>query len=213
MPHLPLSHGRPSGAHQKWDEYRRSATRQAERNIGSYTSVPTEGGDRTVIQQASQRTQSLDEFSRLTPQGPRHIVAVILMWRGRIGLFKRSGSVQHDAGLWHCITGYLEADSTPVRQAIQEIREETLLPARALEHLTAGPTLRLADPRGGQDWTVHTFVACTGQRRLTLNWEHEAYRWVRPRRLSQFDGQVVWLSDVLQAIDSLPSGETRDQVA
>ncbi|MFB7600971.1 NUDIX domain-containing protein [Streptomyces sp. NPDC056160] len=165
-----------------------------------------------MTQQASQRDQSLDEFSRLASQGPRHIVAVILMWRGRIGLFKRSESVQHDAGLWHCITGYLDADSDPVRQAIQEIWEETLLPARALEHLTAGPTLRLADPRGGPDWTVHTFVACTSQRRLTLNWEHEAYRWVRPWKLSQFDGQVAWLSDVLQAINSLPSGETRDQV-
>ncbi|WP_443076312.1 NUDIX domain-containing protein [Streptomyces sp. NBC_01716] len=186
---------------------------QMKRPIGSYSSVPSEGGDRTVIQQASQRAQSLDEFSRPTSRGPRHIVAVILMWRGRIGLFKRSGSVQHDAGLWHCITGYLDADSDPVRQAIQEIWEETLLPARALEHLTAGPTLRLADPSGGQDWTVHTFVARTRQRRLTLNWEHEAYRWVRPWKLSQFDGQVAWLTDVLQAINSLSSGETCDQVA
>ena len=186
---------------------------QMKRPIGSYPSVPAEGGDGTAIRQASQKTQSLNEFSRPTSWGPRHIVAVILMWRGRIGLFKRSESVQHDVGLWHCITGYLDADSDPVRQAIQEIWEETLLPARALEHLTAGPTLRLADPRGGQDWTVHTFLACTSQRRLTLNWEHEAYRWVRPGKLSQFDGQVAWLTDVLQAIDSLPSGESRDQVA
>ncbi|WP_353963522.1 NUDIX domain-containing protein [Streptomyces sp. NBC_00063] len=166
-----------------------------------------------MVQQASQGAHSLDESSRPKSRGPRHVVAVILMWRGRIGLFKRSGSVQHDAGLWHCITGYLDADSDPVRQAIQEIWEETLLPARALEHLVAGPTLRLADPRGGQDWTVHTFLACTSQRRLTLNWEHEAYRWVWPWKLSQFDGQVSWLTDVLQAIDSMSSGETRDQVA
>ncbi|MFD0649084.1 NUDIX domain-containing protein [Streptomyces malaysiensis subsp. malaysiensis] len=100
---------------------------------------------------------SLNASGRPRSRGPRQVVAVILMWRGRIGLFKRSGSVQHDAGLWHCITGYLDADNDPVRQAIQEIWEETLLPARALEQLTAGPTLRLADPRGGPDWTVHTF--------------------------------------------------------
>ncbi|MGW5697235.1 NUDIX domain-containing protein [Streptomyces asiaticus] len=148
-----------------------------------------------------------------TRQGLRQVVAVILMWRGRIGLFKRSGSVQHDAGLWHCITGHLDADSDPVRQAIQEIWEETLLPARALEQLTAGPTLRLADPRGGPDWTVHTFLACTSQRRLTLNWEHTAYRWVRPWKLSQFDGQVAWLTDVLRAVDSLPSAKARDKAA
>ncbi|WP_413810971.1 NUDIX domain-containing protein [Streptomyces sp. OE57] len=146
-------------------------------------------------------------------QGLRQVVAVVLMWRGRVGLFKRSGSVQHDAGLWHCITGYLDADSDPVRQAIQEIWEETLLPARALEQLTAGPTLRLADPRGGPDWTVHTFLARTSQRRLTLNWEHKTYRWVWPWRLSQFDGQVAWLTDVLRAVGSLPSAKARDGVA
>ncbi|WP_372499012.1 NUDIX domain-containing protein [Streptomyces hygroscopicus] len=110
-----------------------------------------------MVSQASQGAQPRNASGRPGSQGLRQAVAVILMWRGRIGLFKRSESVQHDAGLWHCITGYLDADSDPVRQAIQEIWEETLLPARALEQLTAGPTLRLADPRGGPDWTVHTF--------------------------------------------------------
>ncbi|WP_234422396.1 hypothetical protein, partial [Streptomyces sp. NRRL F-6674] len=47
---------------------------------------------------------SLNASGRPRSRGPRQVVAVILMWRGRIGLFKRSGSVQHDAGLWHCIT-------------------------------------------------------------------------------------------------------------
>ncbi|WP_405537425.1 NUDIX domain-containing protein [Streptomyces antimycoticus] len=183
------------------------------KRVGSSPGVRTEGGGRGAVSRASPGAQSLNESGRPRSQGSRQVVAVILMWRGRIGLFKRSGSVQHDAGLWHCITGYLDADSDPVRQAIQEIWEETLLPARALEQLTAGPTLRLADPRGGPDWTVHTFLACTSQRRLTLNWEHKAYRWVRPGKLPQFDGQVAWLTDVLRAVDSLPSAKARDGVA
>ncbi|MCQ8195523.1 NUDIX domain-containing protein [Streptomyces rugosispiralis] len=183
------------------------------KRIGAYPGVRTEDGGRGVVSQASQGARSLNESGRPTSRVPRQVVAVILMWRGRIGLFKRSGSVQHDAGLWHCITGYLDADSDPVRQAIQEIWEETLLPARALEQLTAGPTLRLADPRGGPDWTVHTFMACTGQRRLTLNWEHKAYRWVRPRKLAQFDGQVAWLTDVLRAVEALPSAKACDGAA
>ncbi|WP_079038911.1 NUDIX domain-containing protein [Streptomyces sp. NBRC 110028] len=183
------------------------------KRVGSSPGVRTEGGGRGVVSRASPGAQAPKEPGRPGSQGPRQVVAVILMWRGRIGLFKRSGSVQHDAGLWHCITGYLDADSDPVRQAIQEIWEETLLPARALEQLTAGPTLRLADPRGGPDWTVHTFLACTSQRRLTLNWEHKAYRWVRPWKLSQFDGQVAWLTDVLRAVASLPSAKACEGVA
>ncbi|MYV98328.1 NUDIX domain-containing protein [Streptomyces sp. SID3343] len=155
-----------------------------------------------MVSRTSPGPQFPDESGRSTFREPRHVVAVVLVWRGRIGMFKRSGSIRHDAGLWHCITGHLDAHGDPVRQAVQEIWEETLLPAHALEQLTEGRTLRLADSRGGRDWTVHTFLARTGRRRLTLNEEHEAYRWVRPRKLPRFAGQVAWLTDVLQAVDS-----------
>ncbi len=129
----------------------------------------------------------------------RQVVAVVLTWRRRVGLFKRSGSARHDAGAWHCITGYLDGDTSPIQQAAQELWEETGLSVSDLQQLTAGPTLQLADPRGGQAWTVHTFAATTNRRRLTLNSEHVAYRWVPPARIPRFDGQVQWLADVLRA--------------
>ena len=129
----------------------------------------------------------------------RHVVAVVVTWRGRVGLFKRSRSVRDDAGAWHCITGYLEPDRNPMRQAAEELWEETGLAVSHLEQLTAGPVLQLPDLRGGQPWTVHTFTAIANRRRLTLNWEHDAYRWVRPTQVPRFDGQVRWLADVLAA--------------
>jgi len=101
----------------------------------------------------------------------RQVVAVVVTWRGRVGLFKRGRSVHHDAGAWHCITGYLEPERSPLHQAVQELWEETGLAVRDLQQLTSGPILRLPDPRGGQAWTVHTFKAVTNRRRLTLNWE------------------------------------------
>lgn len=126
----------------------------------------------------------------------RVIVAVVLTWRGRIGLFKRSALVHGDAGRWHCLTGYLDEGEDPVGQALLELREETGLTE---VDLRAGPLLVLDDD-AGTPWHVHTFLAVTTQRRLDLNWEHDHYRWVLPRAVSAFDGRVAWLTDVLEAV-------------
>lgn len=139
------------------------------------------------------------------------VVAVVLGWRGRIGLFKRSREVGHDAGLWHCITGYLDigdatdsADTTAEEdlaraQALLELFEETGVAVGDLVDFRSGPVLELADARGDH-WRVHTFRAETERRHLRLNWEHDTYRWVSPQSVARFDGQVPWLRDVMAEV-------------
>lgn len=127
------------------------------------------------------------------------MVAVVLEWREHVLLLKRSYTVAHDGGKWHCVTGYVEENRQPLQQAIDELREETGLRLVDLVALDEGPVLLLQDEQG-RTWPVHTYRAQTHRRRLTLNWEHTAYRWVRPSRLSRFDGRVSWLDDVIQAV-------------
>ncbi len=125
-------------------------------------------------------------------------VAVVLTWRGRVGLFKRSAAVGSDQGRWHCVTGFLDPGRSPAEQAAIELYEETGLAVADLSFLTPCPVLELPDERGGS-WLVHVFRAETEQRRLRLNEEHDAYRWVLPQRLRRFDGRVAWLDQVLEA--------------
>lgn len=145
---------------------------------------------------------------------PLDVVAVVLCWRGRIGLFKRSQSVAHDRGLWHCITGYLDRNSdlgSPRQQAERELAEEVGLTSENLQSLVSGPVLELYGD--GRVWRVHTFRANTTTRRLTLNWEHAEYRWARPSAIPRFDGRVAWLTDVIQAVESaaeIASGTSRN---
>lgn len=124
-------------------------------------------------------------------------VAVVLRHRGRIGMFKRSMSVDHDGGLWHCITGHLPPSTSPLAQAIQEVFEETGLTVAELDDIRTGPILALPGD-DGIPWEVHTFAAHTSVRRLSLNWEHDAYRWVKPHRVRGFT-QVHWLGAVMTA--------------
>jgi 8-oxo-dGTP pyrophosphatase MutT (NUDIX family) len=128
----------------------------------------------------------------------RTVVAVVVEWRGRIALFRRSDAVDHDRGRWHCVTGYVETDATPERQALVELYEETGLSAAALDSLDPGRVLHLVDGEG-RLWQVHTYRAVTRQRRLNLDDEHDAYRWVLPSAIGRFGNRVGWLDDVLGA--------------
>ncbi|WP_166660340.1 NUDIX domain-containing protein [Paenarthrobacter nitroguajacolicus] len=126
----------------------------------------------------------------------REVVAVVLTCRGRIGLFKRSALVGSDVGRWHCITGYVDGRDGALSQAVTELREETGLEFAEISSILTGRIIELED-QSGDPWRVHTFLISTNTRRLRLNWEHADYRWVSPLRLPRFDGQVSWLSDVL----------------
>ncbi|MFF1690220.1 MULTISPECIES: NUDIX domain-containing protein [unclassified Streptomyces] len=135
------------------------------------------------------------------PPSERAVVAVVLSCRGRIALLRRSPLLSSEGGRWHCVTGFVESDS-PVLDAARELHEETGLGVADLVALSAGPVLSLRD-REAATWTVHTFWAETERRRLTLNWEHDDYRWVAPHRLPRFDGQVEWLGQVLASMPQL----------
>lgn len=126
------------------------------------------------------------------------VVAVAVLWRGRLGLFRRSATVGHDQGMWHCVTGYLEPGATPPQQAFVELHEETGLGVADLDSFQEGEVLELSDADGGL-WTVHTFRAHTTRRRLTLDEEHDAYKWVDPRAVARFGNRVSWLDHVIAA--------------
>lgn len=134
---------------------------------------------------------------------PRSVVAVIVEWHGRIALFRRSQSVGHDRGRWHCITGYLESGASPEGQAIMDLREETGLTENDLIDFWQGTPLLLPDKQGNP-WLVHTFTAVTRRRRLTINDEHDTFRWTAPSKIRRFSNRVTWLDQVLEAAPVRP---------
>lgn len=137
------------------------------------------------------------EGLKSAPCPPREVVAVVVQWRGRIALFRRSQSVGHERGLWHCITGYLEAGATPRQQALTELEEEAGLTLGDLTAFQPADQLLISDD-AGHPWLVHAYTAATTRRRLTINDEHDAYRWTVPAKISRFSNRVPWLDIVLQ---------------
>lgn len=132
------------------------------------------------------------------------VIAVVIECRGRIALFKRSGLLGHGSGLWHCITGFMEAEATPRHQTLAELSEETGLQADDLLELRQGPDL-VADDDFGTPRLVYTFTAVTSRRRLEINWEHDSYRWTNANKAKRFVNRVTWLDNVLEATGHYPA--------
>ncbi|WP_091053027.1 NUDIX domain-containing protein [Nocardioides sp. YR527] len=126
----------------------------------------------------------------------RTVVAVVVEWRDRVLLLRRSERVRHDKGRWHCVTGYLDHGASPEQQALVELHEETGLGVCALDSLEERGILNIPDA-AGRMWRVHTFRVSTRQRRLRLDDEHDAYRWVAPQAVRRFGNRVTWLDEVL----------------
>ncbi|MGO4248873.1 NUDIX domain-containing protein [Paenarthrobacter sp. RAF54_2] len=134
----------------------------------------------------------------------RTVIAAVVQWRDKIALFRRSGNLGHDCGLWHCITGFMEAGATPEQQTLEELFEETGLQDKDLLALLPGPDVVVADGLGNP-WLIHTFTAVTSRWRLKINWENDAYRWTAPHKAKRFANRVAWLDNVLDATGHVPA--------
>ncbi|TWD47065.1 NUDIX domain-containing protein [Arthrobacter sp. AG367] len=146
----------------------------------------------------SPRTRVSTMLPAIDTPSERVVVAVILTWRGRIALFRRSQHLPHDGGRWHCITGFVEAGVKPSDQALDELAEETGLRTEDIISLHPGEALTIHD-NSGQPWLVHTYIAETSMRRLTLNWEHDCYRWTQANKSRRFANRVQWLDLIIEA--------------
>jgi 8-oxo-dGTP pyrophosphatase MutT (NUDIX family) len=116
----------------------------------------------------------------------RKIVTSFLRFEGRILLLKRSGRVSTYRGKWAAVSGGLEKGETPLARARKEIEEETGLKPRAFKIAKRGEPFSLEDRHLGIKWIIHPFLFTAKSGRIKLDWEHTAFRWVKPEELSRY---------------------------
>jgi diadenosine tetraphosphate (Ap4A) HIT family hydrolase/8-oxo-dGTP pyrophosphatase MutT (NUDIX family) len=127
------------------------------------------------------------------------VVNCVLVNDGAVCLLKRSAAVGSGRGKWHIVSGYLPEGKDPLLHAYDEVAEETgLRPDQLTLRRHCGPEV-FADRAGGRPWEVDTYLFATATRELRLNWEHDAYVWVAPERLGEFDC-LPWLPALYRAV-------------
>ncbi len=130
------------------------------------------------------------------------VVTVFLLRRGPGGdsvlLLRRSRRVGTYRGRWAGVSGYLEGE--PLAQAMKELAEETGLGDGDVELVRVGPPILAPDPRLKRRWIVHPFLmALRKGRKVCLDWEHVAARWVRPSSVFTYP-TVPRLPEVLHSV-------------
>jgi ADP-ribose pyrophosphatase YjhB (NUDIX family) len=128
----------------------------------------------------------------------REVVTAFLRRAGRILLVRRSARVGSYRGRWSGISGYLE-ESTPLGQALREIREETDVSEADVTLIKAGEPMEIQAPELGVLWVVHPFLfELVGGTEIRLDWENSEQAWVEPHDLANME-TVPRLREALMA--------------
>jgi hypothetical protein len=131
---------------------------------------------------------------------------ILLTWRGRVGLFKKSGHRSTASTPWQLLSvpraGHGSASDDEFLQCIHVLHDLAGLAVRDILTIQCGPTVRV--PHGSQSTQHVVYLVETNQRRLALGPEYSVYRWVRKPKIGRFDGGADWLAPVLEAAASTP---------
>jgi len=112
------------------------------------------------------------------------VVTAFLRHGGEILVLRRGERVGSYRGCWAAVSGFLEGPD-PLAQALREIEEETGVARAELRLARAGAPLAVEDATLERRWVVHPFLFDLAHRPvIRLDWEHTAYRWVRPEALA-----------------------------
>jgi len=125
----------------------------------------------------------------------RKIVTVFLRRGKKILILKRSQKVGSYPGRWAGISGFLEENETPLDAARREILEET--GARKIIVRKEGKSFSVVDE--GKTWIVHPFLFDAQSSSLSLDWEHETFKWIAPKEITKYK-TVPALAEALEKV-------------
>ncbi len=149
---------------------------------------------------------NLDLFSKLprfpdgrinyTNSAKAAVVSVIIKYKDNILLLKRSDKVGNYRGKWNVVAGYLD-DETPIREkALAEVREETGITNKDISAVKIFSPITIKDNVLKKIFIAHiSLIALKSRPKIKLDWEHTAFKWVKPQDVRKFD--VVYGLDKL----------------
>jgi 8-oxo-dGTP diphosphatase len=117
-----------------------------------------------------------------------NIVTVFIEYQGKILLLRRSQKVRTMKGKWAGVSGYIERQREPLRQAFKEVHEETGLTSKNIKVINEGKPLEAVEnPPNNIIWIVHPFYFRSNTNAIILDWEHDQYKWINPAKIINYD--------------------------
>ena len=132
------------------------------------------------------RTLYRDLFTFIREYHPvtvAHGVAVFIRHGDQYLTLKRSNKVGQHKGRWAVVAGYLPKGEVPVAHAYEEALEEAGLHKKDLTLVKVGTKVLVHDPITDVRWRSTPVLFESSTKRIKLNWENTAYRWVPISRM------------------------------
>jgi len=106
----------------------------------------------------------------------------------KILLLKRSQNVKTYKGKWQSVAGYID-ERIPLRHKIlEELDEEIGVIANDIARFIYGKPYVWFDPLVNTEWYVcPSKVVLRRKPKIVIDWEHVAFRWIRPEEIVSFD--------------------------
>jgi|GEM_PF-519548 len=128
------------------------------------------------------------------------VVSCAVFNKGKMLMLKRGPNVATSRGVWGIVAGYIEPGEQPQETAFKEITEEIGLQPSQFRLLKTGEMR--ARSSEGITWAMHPFLFETDTDKISIDWEHEEYRWIDPKEVRSYNISPG-LENVLDALGIL----------
>jgi 8-oxo-dGTP pyrophosphatase MutT (NUDIX family) len=125
----------------------------------------------------------------------RIAAAVVQRPDGKVLLLKRAATHTTYPGKWCFVTGYVEADEHPGEAAIRELSEELSVSAKPVR----GGEIVVVELAVDDTLHIYPFLFQVEDFDVVLEREHEAYAWIEPHEVENYD-TVPRLADDLRSL-------------
>ncbi len=125
----------------------------------------------------------------------RVAAAVVQRPDGKVLLLKRAMTHTTFPGKWCFVTGYVEANEHPREAAARELYEELGVSAKPVQ---VGEIV-VVDLAIDNTLHIYPFLFQIEDFDVVLDWEHEAYTWIDPGEIGDYD-TVPQLADDLRSL-------------
>lgn len=161
-----------------------------------YRVVPSEVKELSIIKKANhvfEDKRSKQKMIKLTINWFKKYLAresktvtSFLQYQDKILILKRSSELFLYPNHWNGISGFVGSKESFKKRALIEIEEETGIKAQDLELTKEGQPYRIVDKKIDKVWFSHPLLFKTKTRKIKLDWEHQAYKWIKPQELKKF---------------------------
>lgn len=134
------------------------------------------------------------------------VINCIVKHGDRILVVKRSKRLRLYPGVWNGIGGFLDDAQSLEEKVKDELHEELGIADADIISITPGQIFDVDAPEHKKTWVVHPVLVEVGTENVTLDWEAEEYRWVKPEAVKALKTAPSF-ARVLQA--ALAAGKTQ----